>query len=164
MTWTERRHLAPVPRTDLNELAVDPIKQANWAKWTVFKRFWTEFASLPQHMNKQAMRGPRTELLLCYSQTNGCSMDWTEPEPKRAIPARSTRVRDWKSSWNEINEPNESIWPSCPKLNWPNFPDKLVTRELNCIELMTTILNFERQDLVSSRALLALPGAIGVLI
>ena len=46
-----------------------------------------------------------------------------------------------KSSWTERNELNWTelnggTWHRRPELNWMNFPDKLVPRELNCTELM----------------------------
>ena len=39
---TERRHLAPVPRTELSELVAGPIRQANWTERTL-KRFLNDF-------------------------------------------------------------------------------------------------------------------------
>ena len=55
-SWTELnelnggKYLASVPRTKLNELAANPIRQANWTERTLFKRIWTEFSSLWHHI------------------------------------------------------------------------------------------------------------------
>ena len=50
-----------------------------------------------------------------------------DPEPEELV--------KW-AEWTEVNELNRGTLSPCPKLHWTNFPDKLLTRELNCIELM----------------------------
>ena len=46
-------------------------------------------------------------------------------------------------------------------MSWMKFSDKLVTRELNCTELMLNHLNLEWEDPVSSWTLLALAHTFG---
>ena len=123
MNWTERterRHFAAMPWAELNELSVDPTKQANWTERTFVKRFWTEFPSLcaTPHLGRVSRHSQQTqpppppprlqnpgrragisaggdlEFFLCSSQTIGGSMDWTKPELNWTVPMPRTELNE----------------------------------------------------------------------
>ena len=153
--WTEWRHLAPVPETELNELAADPIRQANWTERTLFKAIlnWICVTPTPDHTpDRQASTASKAhhisiqvtnpgwragisaggDLELLLTPPKQLEIQWTEPSQ----PGQSESGPEELVNWTECSELNGCTWPPCPELNWTNFPEKLVARKLNCTELM----------------------------
>ena len=109
--------------TELNDL--------NWTNWTealgpgvlhwielIFQIHWSL-------RNQDVLNWCQTSLNL-----------WTIRPCKspRSIRVRTGKVHELSGmNWTKLNG---GTWPRCPELNWTIFSDKLVPRELNCIELM----------------------------
>ena len=159
--------MLPYPKLNWRNCQVDPIRQANWTERTFCKRLWNEFESLWHHTtsrrSKQAQpanctippprrqtpgrragisAGGKLELFLCFSQTTGGSMNWTES----------------KLNWTEALGPRALNW-----VEW-TFHTNWLLGNWTILKWCQTILNFERQDLISSRTLPALDRNVKLLV
>ena len=158
--WTERTGSQPDQagelnwsnsfKTILNWICVTPTP-----RHTPDKQEQPAKRTIPQHWRQTPGRragisagGIRTAFHL--PNNLALEMDWTEPEPKRASQVNPSRA----VKWTEGTERRHMA--PCPELNWTSFPDKLVNRNWAVLNWCQTILNFEREYLVSSRTLLAL--------
>ena len=86
-------------------------------------------------------------------------MDWTKPEPNWANQVNTNQGQ--KISWTEPNELNWTNWtealgPSAPELIERTFQTNWRLGNWTVLNGCQTILNFERENIVSSRTIPAL--------